>query len=143
MPPTPVPAMPSPPPGALGMPPFPAGLPGMSPSGGEPWWQYLVLLLPLAIPLLLGTVFKLRKRRAVRALNRRLRPGQTVVTCGGLHAVITSLDERTVTLESGPGITQIHERSSVVCVHDQPAPAVAGVSAVTVSGFSRLFCRML
>ncbi|WP_194290016.1 preprotein translocase subunit YajC [Nocardia macrotermitis] len=76
----------------------------------------MTLLLPLAIPLLLGLAFRLHKKRRARELHRRLRPGHRVVTHGGLHGVIAHLDESVVGLEATPGVVQVYDRAAIARV---------------------------
>jgi preprotein translocase subunit YajC len=68
----------------------------------------LGLLLPLA---LMGAIFyfllirpQQRRQRAQRDLLGSLDVGDDVVTIGGLHGVIRSMDDDTVTIEAAPGV---------------------------------------
>jgi preprotein translocase subunit YajC len=76
-----------------------------SSSGGS---SALSLLLPLV---LMGGIFyfllirpQQRRTRAQRDLLSSLDVGDEVVTIGGMHGVIRSFDDETVTLEVSPGV---------------------------------------
>ena len=53
---------------------------------------------------------RLREREA---LVESLGPGDTVVTAGGLHAVVLAVDDETVTLEAAPGIELTFDKRAV------------------------------
>lgn len=66
-----------------------------------------------------------RRMTAHRALMAALRPGDDVVTTGGLYGSIRGLDESTVDLEIAPGIVVMVARGAIAGLAG-PDPAAPG-----------------
>lgn len=57
-----------------------------------------------------------KKQKEIQKFRSALQPGQSVVTIGGIHGTIKSLDEAgsTVTLEVATGVKMTFERSAIM-----------------------------
>jgi preprotein translocase subunit YajC len=70
-----------------------------------------------------------RQRQAHRAFVAALEPGAQVVTIGGIHGIIRSLDDDTVALEVAPGMVVTVARTAIAA-HTAPdvpdSPGTAG-----------------
>jgi preprotein translocase subunit YajC len=84
---------------AMGTPPGGGG--GGAPSG---FVQFLPLVAMFAIFYFLLIRPQQKKAKEHKSLLDALKKGDLVVTAGGLHGKVTSVDEKTVTLEIAPGV---------------------------------------
>lgn len=57
-----------------------------------------------------------KKQKELRNFRNALKPGQDVVTVGGLHGTVRSISEKedTITLEVATGVKLVFDRSAIV-----------------------------
>jgi preprotein translocase subunit YajC len=80
------------------------------------------LIFPLLLIGLLALLFfsQRRRSRAVREVQRQLRPGMKVMTTAGLYAEIQAVEDDAVHLEIAPGVVCRFARAAVARVLDPP-----------------------
>jgi len=84
----------------------------------------------LLIVLLFGVMYFMmirpqqKRRREAQAMQSALGPGDDIVTIGGLHATVVSVDDDVVTLELSPGVTARYARPAIARVLKQEPVAV-------------------
>ena len=63
-----------------------------------------------------------KKQKELRNFRNALKPGQDVVTVGGLHGTIRSVNEKddTVTLEVATGVKLLFDRTAIVPQGEKP-----------------------
>ena len=82
----------------------------------------------LLIVLLFGVMYFMmirpqqRRRREAQAMQSSLGPGDEIVTIGGLHATVISIDDDVVTVEISPGVHARYSRPAIARVVN-PRPA--------------------
>jgi preprotein translocase subunit YajC len=54
-----------------------------------------------------------RRRRAAEEMQSSIRPGDEVITVGGLYGTVTDIDDETVTLEVASGVTNRYARGAI------------------------------
>lgn len=85
--------------------------------------QSLTSYLPLVIIVLLFYFLLLRpqqkKQRDRQNLLNALGEGDTVVTIGGLHGVIATMDDKTVTLRINDDTKVVFDRSAISSVREK------------------------
>lgn len=54
-----------------------------------------------------------KRQKEVRAMQDSLQKGDKVITIGGFHGVIHSLDEATVVIQAGDGTKLTYDRSAI------------------------------
>ncbi len=83
----------------------------------------LVGLLPLLLIIVFFFLFVIRpartRQREAAELQRRLTPGQQVMTSAGLFATVTAVEDDVVVLETAPGVTSRWARQAVARILDQ------------------------
>jgi preprotein translocase subunit YajC len=64
-----------------------------------------------------------RRRRQMQELQSSVAPGDEVVTVAGLYGTVTDIDDKIVTIEVAPGVTNRYARQAIgqVIKSDQPA----------------------
>jgi len=90
----------------------------------------------LLIVLLFGVMYFMmirpqqKRRREAQAMQAALGPGDDVVTIGGLHATVVSVDDDVVTVEISPGVHVRFARPAIArvvnsreSVAEEPEPA--------------------
>jgi preprotein translocase subunit YajC len=85
-------------------------------------WILLALFIAAAYFLIIRP--QQRRRRDVLAVQSTLGPGDEVVTVAGLYGTVVDIDDKVVTLEVAPGVTNRYSRqaiSQVVNSANQPA----------------------
>src|SRR3954471_16287451 len=80
------------------------------------------LIFPLLLIGLLALLFfsQRRRSRAVREVQRQLRPGMNVMTTAGFYAEIQAVEDDAVHLEIAPGVVCRFARAAVARVLDPP-----------------------
>ncbi|MGL4173455.1 MAG: preprotein translocase subunit YajC [Actinomycetota bacterium] len=81
----------------------------------------VVLFLLLALFVVLLFTAQRRKQRAFAELQTKLKPGQEVMTNGGLYAQVLEVDERIVTLLTAPGQTSRWDRRAIARIVPESA----------------------
>jgi preprotein translocase subunit YajC len=85
----------------------------------------------LFIVLLFGVMYFLmirpqqKRRREAMQMQSALAPGDQVVTIGGLHATVVSIDDDVVTVEIAPGVNARYARPAIARVVKPAASAAA------------------
>ena len=89
----------------------------------------------LFIVLLFGVMYFLmirpqqKRRRDAMQMQAALSPGDEIVTIGGLHATVVSVNDDVVTVEIAPGVNARYARPAIArvvqrgTVAEEPAPA--------------------
>ncbi|MGG3999541.1 preprotein translocase subunit YajC [Anoxybacillus kestanbolensis] len=79
--------------------------------------ETLASLLPL---ILLFAIFyfllirpQQKRQKAVQQMQANLQKGDKVITIGGLHGIIDSLDENTVVIRAGDGSRLTYDRAAI------------------------------
>ena len=62
-----------------------------------------------------------KRRREAQAMQSQLGPGDQIVTIGGLHATVVSIDDDIVTVEISPGVNVRFARPAIARVLQQQA----------------------
>jgi preprotein translocase subunit YajC len=89
-------------------------------------WILLALFIAAAYFLIIRP--QQRRRRDVLAVQSALGPGDEVVTVAGLYGTVVDIDDKVVTLEVSPGVTNRYARqaiSQVVTSANHPTEADA------------------
>ncbi|WP_027407931.1 preprotein translocase subunit YajC [Anoxybacteroides tepidamans] len=77
----------------------------------------LVNLLPIVLMFAIFYFLLIRpqqkRQRAVQQMQANLQKGDKIVTIGGLHGIIDSLDENKVVIRAGDGTRLTYDRSAV------------------------------
>ncbi len=85
----------------------------------------------LFIVLLFGVMYFLmirpqqKRRREAMQMQATLAPGDQIVTIGGLHATVVSIDDDVVTVEIAPGVNARYARPAIARVVKPAASAAA------------------
>jgi len=81
---------------------------------GSPWYTNLILFGAIG---LIFYFFMIRpqqkKAKDQKKFREELKRGDEVITIGGLHGRIASIDDDTITLEVGGGTKLVFEKSSI------------------------------
>ncbi|MDR5684142.1 MAG: preprotein translocase subunit YajC [Armatimonadota bacterium] len=97
-------------------------------DGGQAGWIgtaiFYVLIFAVFYLLLIRPQQQQQKRR--REMLSKLRKGDRVVTVGGLHAVITDVQDDHITLELAPNLRVKADRSAVGSVRSRQAESDRG-----------------
>jgi preprotein translocase subunit YajC len=81
----------------------------------------------LLIVLLFGVMYFMmirpqqKRRREAQSMQSSLGPGDEIVTIGGLHATVVSIDDDVVTVEIAPGVNVRFARPAIARVVKQEA----------------------
>ncbi len=91
---------------------------------------FLIILIILAAFWLLAVLPRRRRMQSHAAMQDSLEPGNEVITAGGLHGVVRSLEDGEVRLEIAPSVVVTVDRRAVAAVAtevpaepEEPAPA--------------------
>lgn len=82
-------------------------------SAGGSLGVLLPLLLLLAVAYFLLIRPQQRRRREVESLQSTLGPGDEVVTVAGLYGTVVTIDDKVVTIEVAPGVTNRYARQAI------------------------------
>ena len=95
-------------------------------NNGEAAPSIIGLLLPF---ILMAVVFyfllirpQQKRQKAVNQMQSDLKKGDKIVTIGGLHGVIHSLDEESIQIDVGGGRKLTYERSAIKSVDSVEEP---------------------
>jgi len=80
------------------------------------------LLLPIILVVFVALMFFSQRRRRAAAVQARqgLGPGAVVITAGGLHATVQSVQDGVASLEIAPGVVSQYEVVSIARVVSRP-----------------------
>ncbi|GFO69177.1 preprotein translocase subunit YajC [Geomonas limicola] len=98
---------------------FAEGAPAAGAAGGGMMAQFqgmIPLILMFAIFYFLLIRPQQKKAKEHRALLEALKKGDQVVTAGGMHGKITSIDDQSVTLEIAPGVNVKYNKGFIASV---------------------------
>ncbi|MDT4989343.1 MAG: preprotein translocase subunit YajC [Micromonosporaceae bacterium] len=104
-------------------------------SSGNPFGMWILLALFIAAAYFLIIRPQQRRRRDVQAVQSSLGPGDEVVTVAGLYGIVIDVDDKIVTIEVAPGVTNRYARQAiaqVVTSADRPAETISEPSASDV-----------
>jgi preprotein translocase subunit YajC len=84
---------------------------------------YLIILVALFALMWLFLIRPQRRRsEAQMAMQDRLRIGDEIITAGGLHAIVQSIEGEVLEIEIAPGTTVRLDRRAVAAVADRDEP---------------------
>ena len=83
------------------------------------WFPIIVVGLVVLMWLLLVRPQR-RRSEAQMAMQDRLRIGDEIITAGGLHATVQSIEGEVLEIEIAPGTTVRLDRRAVAAVADRP-----------------------
>ncbi|MBB5354658.1 preprotein translocase subunit YajC [Anoxybacillus mongoliensis] len=79
--------------------------------------QNLASLLPIILMFAIFYFLLIRpqqkRQKAVQQMQANLQKGDKVITIGGLHGIIDSLDENTVVIRAGDGSRLTYDRAAI------------------------------
>jgi preprotein translocase subunit YajC len=96
--------------------------PPSGPGQPSPWLQLVPLVFFFVVIYFLLIRPARNRQKAVQKMLEALKPGDRVVTSGGIIGTIAAVDRDIVQLRIADKIKVDITRSSVVGLHDQPAP---------------------
>jgi preprotein translocase subunit YajC len=97
-------------------------------GAGNSFTTILFLLLLFGVVYFLMIRPQQKRRREAQNLQNQLGPGNQIVTIGGLHGTVVSIDDDVVTLEIAPGVQVKFARPAIARV--LPRPEAEDVSPV-------------
>ena len=102
-------------------------------GAGNSFTTILFLLLLFGVVYFLMIRPQQKRRREAQELQNKLGPGDQIVTIGGLHGTIVSIDDDVATLEVAPGVQVKFARQAIARVLPrQEAAEAAPVEEPTV-----------
>jgi preprotein translocase subunit YajC len=84
-----------------------------SSSGGNPYGIWILLALFIGAAYFLIIRPQQRRRREVEAVQSSIGPGDEIVTVAGLYGTVVSVDDKIVTIEVAPGVTNRYARQAI------------------------------
>jgi preprotein translocase subunit YajC len=103
-------------------------------QGGSAFSIWILLALFMLAAYFLIIRPQQRRRREIQAVQSSLGPGDEIITVAGLYGTVIALDDKTVTIEVAPGVTNKYARQAVgqvVNPADRPAESEADNPATT------------
>jgi preprotein translocase subunit YajC len=96
-------------------------------SGGGSFTPLLLIVLLFVVMYFLMIRPQQKRRREAQQMQNTLGPGDHIVTIGGLHGTVVSIDDDVVTIEIAPGTNVRFARPAIARVVPDPtaAPAIA------------------
>lgn len=76
-------------------------------------YSFIVLILMFAIFYFLLIRPQQKRQKQVRQMQSELKKGDTVITIGGLHGEVHSIDEGTVVIATGNGTKLTYDRNAI------------------------------
>jgi preprotein translocase subunit YajC len=77
---------------------------------------FLILIVVFGAAWLLFVLPARRRKLSHAAMQHSIEPGDEVITAGGLHGTVKTLDGSTLTLEIAPGVVATLDRRAVAAV---------------------------
>ena len=77
---------------------------------------FLILIIVFGAAWLLFVMPARRRRMSHAAMQDSIDPGDEIISAGGLHGTVKSLDDSTVQLEIAPGVVVTLDRRAVAAV---------------------------
>jgi preprotein translocase subunit YajC len=88
-------------------------------SGGGSLFPLLLIVLLFAVMYFLMIRPQQKRRREAQEMQQTLGAGDEIVTIGGLHATVVSVDDDVVTVEIAPGVNARFARPAIARVVTQ------------------------
>jgi preprotein translocase subunit YajC len=88
-------------------------------SGGGSFTPLLLIVLLFAVMYFLMIRPQQKRRREAMQMQNSLGPGDRIVTIGGLHGTVVSVEDDVVTLEASPGVHLQFARPAIARVVSQ------------------------
>ncbi|GAA0809558.1 preprotein translocase subunit YajC [Spirilliplanes yamanashiensis] len=85
-------------------------------SGGGSFLPLLMIILLFGVMYFMMIRPQQKRRREAEQMQRNLTVGDDIVTIGGLHATVVSVDDDVVTVELSPGVTARYSRPAIARV---------------------------
>src|ERR1700755_1346494 len=92
-------------------------------SGGSSFTPLLLIVLLFGVMYFLMIRPQQKRRREAQQMQSSLAPGDQIVTIGGLHATVISIDDDIVTVEIAPGVDVRFARPAIARVVQPSATA--------------------
>lgn len=83
------------------------------PAGGNQWSSIVMLLLLFVVFYFFMIRPQSKKQKEIRKFRESMRPGDKVITAGGIYGKIVKIDESKVSLEIAKGVTISVDKGSV------------------------------
>ncbi|HET9518933.1 MAG TPA: preprotein translocase subunit YajC [Actinoplanes sp.] len=106
-------------------------------AGGGGFTPLLLIVLLFAVMYFMMIRPQQKRRREAEQMQKALGPGDEIVTIGGLHATVVSIDDDVATVEIAPGVNVRFARPAIarvlkreVVADDESTEAVADDPAV-------------
>jgi preprotein translocase subunit YajC len=94
-----------------------------STGGGSGYLPLLMIVLLFGVMYFMMIRPQQKRRREAEQMQSALAPGDEVVTIGGLHGRIASVDDESVTIEAAPGVHLRYARPAIARVNRSAQPA--------------------
>ncbi len=98
-------------------------------SGGGSFTPLLLIVLLFGVMYFMMIRPQQKRRREAQAMQSSLGPGDEIVTIGGLHATVVSVEDDVVTVEISPGVDVRFARPAIARVITQQPVAEEPVPA--------------
>lgn len=82
-------------------------------QGGSPFGMWILLALFILAAYFLIIRPQQRRRKQMEELQHSIGPGDEIVTVAGLYGTVVEIDDKTVTLEVAPGVTNRYARQAI------------------------------
>jgi preprotein translocase subunit YajC len=92
-------------------------------SGGSPFGMWILLALFILAAYFLIIRPQQRRRREALAVQSSIGPGDEVLTVAGLYGTVVDVDDKIVTIEVAPGVTNRYARQAIGQVVNSAARA--------------------
>jgi preprotein translocase subunit YajC len=93
-------------------------------AGGSGFTTILFLLLLFGVVYFLMIRPQQKRRREAQTMQNTLGPGDQIVTIGGLHGTVVTIDSDVATLEIAPGVVVTFARPAIARVLPKAEPVV-------------------
>ncbi len=103
--------------------------PAPSGGGGNIWGTVAMFAVLFGLMYLMFIRPQSKRRKEALKMQSELGPGNKVITIGGLHGIVSMADDKTVTIETSPGVLLTFERAAIARV-ENPVSADAVDTAV-------------
>lgn len=101
----------------------PAG--GAAPAGSSPWTFWVMMLLLFGFMWFFVIRPESKRRKSQQSFHAGLQKGEDVVTAGGMHGTIASIDGDSITLKVGGEVRLKFDRNAIARYASAPAGAPA------------------
>ncbi len=90
-----------------------------SATGGSPYSFLFMMIAIFAIMYFFMIRPQNKKQKEIQNFRKNLEVGQRVITAGGIHGQITSIEESVVTLEIAKGVKILIDKNSIFASAEQ------------------------